>query len=122
MKNLFPRATALGLTAAAFVTISGITAASADPFVIGVRIGNSAPPPPVVEHPWAAPSPNAVWIPGHYEWTGNQYVWVSGYYSYPPQPGFVWVPERYEHRDGVFYFHAGSWRGPHDHHDDHHDH
>ena len=39
----------------------------------------TAPPPPIHE---TVPAPRAgmVWSPGHYEWRGNQYVWVRGHW------------------------------------------
>jgi hypothetical protein len=71
---------------------------------VSVRIG-TPPPPMVVERPWAPPYRGAVWIAGHHEWIRGQWVWVSGYYSYPPRRGGHWVPARY--RNG--YYRPGYW-------------
>lgn len=50
----------------------------------------TAPPPPIAE---AVPEERRgyVWSPGHYEWRGNQYVWVRGH----------WIADRagYEYRE-----------------------
>lgn len=47
-------------------------------------IVQTAPPPPLQEDV-PAPREGHVWAPGHYEWRGNQYLWVRGH----------WLPERY---------------------------
>jgi hypothetical protein len=43
------------------------------------------PPPPRGEVKSSKPFNNAVWISGHWEWTGNQYAWKSGQWIQPPQ-------------------------------------
>jgi hypothetical protein len=61
----------------------------------------SQPPPPViVERRWAPPSPQHVWIPGHYVWNGGAYVWFGGYYEYPPHPHAVYHPAHWQHKSG----------------------
>ena len=93
---------ALALAAIAMSFI-GSNPASAATYV-GIQVG--APPPPlVVEHPWARPYPGAVWISGHHEWIRGRWVWVGGYYAYPPRRGGHWV--RASYRNGYYY--AGHW-------------
>jgi WXXGXW repeat (2 copies) len=43
------------------------------------------PPPPRGEVRPSKPFNNAVWISGHWEWTGNQYSWKSGQWIKPPK-------------------------------------
>ncbi len=71
---------------------------------LGIQVG-TPPPPVVVEHPWHRPYREAVWIAGHHEWVNGAWVWVGGYYAYPPRPGAVWVPARYHHG----YYYPGHW-------------
>ncbi len=74
---------------------------------VGVVIRVGTPPPPrVVEHPWARPYRDAVWIDGHHEWINGRWVWVGGYYAYPPRRGAVWVGGYWRHG----YWHQGYWR------------
>ena len=42
-----------------------------------------APPPPKVEVYVNPPHPGAVWVPGHWEWTGRRrgYVWIDGHWK-----------------------------------------
>jgi hypothetical protein len=74
---------------------------------INIQIGTPPPPPPPnVYRPWHRPYPGAVWIAGHHEWVNGGWVWVGGYYAYPPRPGAVWISARYRH--GTYY--PGHWR------------
>jgi hypothetical protein len=94
-------ALALAVGAAMFVSPTKASAA-----VINVQIG--APPPPapvVVERPWGRPYRTAVWIAPHYEVVNGGWVWVHGYYAYPPRPGAYWVAGRYRHG----YWRPGHW-------------
>ncbi len=102
--NITPLRT-LALTGAAITLLSlGATKASA---AVYVSVGTPPPPPPaVVYRPWAPPYAGAVWIGGHNEWINGRWVWVGGYYSYPPRPHAVWVQPRYHH--GRYY--NGYWR------------
>jgi len=83
-------------------SFAGSTQASAQSF--SIQIG-TPPPPMVYEHRWAPPYRGAVWIPGHHEWINGRWVWVGGYYTYPPRRGGYWVPARY--RGGYYY--PGHW-------------
>jgi hypothetical protein len=97
----------LRLLALAFVALAGlfVTPTQASAAVsVGIQVGGP-PPPPQVERPWARPYRGAVWIPGHQEWVRGRWVWVAGYYSYPPRPGLVWIPGRYRHG----YWRPGHW-------------
>jgi WXXGXW repeat (2 copies) len=80
------------------------------PAVVYVRRG---PPADVVEVVPAQPSPDHVWIRGHYRWDGvaGAYVWVPGHWQLPPQGYHRWVPARWVERDGQWYFVEGHWRG-----------
>jgi len=101
MKIISLRTAALGAVAAITLLISTGTASALD---LGIQVGGP-PPPPRIEHRWARPYPNAVWIGGHNEWRGGRWVWVGGYYGYPPYPGAIWIDGHYRHG----YWRPGHW-------------
>jgi len=45
----------------------------------------SGPPPMIDEVVLVAPSPQYVWMPGYYEYSGGSYVFVNGSYRLPPR-------------------------------------
>jgi hypothetical protein len=105
MKMTRLRVVALALIAVVATFFGSITQASAATYV-SVRVGGPPPPPPaVVYRPWAAPYRGAVWIPGHNEWINGRWVWVGGYYTYPPRRGGYWVQPHYKHG----YYYPGRW-------------
>ncbi|HEY0824568.1 MAG TPA: YXWGXW repeat-containing protein, partial [Ramlibacter sp.] len=87
------------LLAAAFAAVlMGFGAAAQAQYT---AIVSTAPPPPRYE---VVPAPRVgwVWAPGHYEWRGNEYVWVEGH----------WMRDRvgYEYREPRWVQRAdGSW-------------
>jgi hypothetical protein len=69
------------------------------------------PPPPPQEYASPQPSPDAYWVPGHYNWDGNQYVFVSGYWTVPPQHYHQYVESHWVVRgDGRYVYVRGYWR------------
>lgn len=68
-----------------------------------------APPAPRTETIPPAPSEAVVWNPGHWEWAGTRYVWVSGHYIQRPTAQANWVPGRWVKRDGDWYWVEGHW-------------
>lgn len=94
---------ALALVAGGALFLAPSNAAAVN---VDVRIGTAPPPPPVVvDRAWARPYRGAVWIEPHYEWTGRRWIWVRGWYAYPPRPGMIWIGPRYHHG----YYRAGYW-------------
>ena len=39
-----------------------------------------------VEVQVARPSPNHIWIAGHWAWRGGAHVWIPGHWAMPPAP------------------------------------
>jgi hypothetical protein len=79
--------------------------------VPGVRVV-APPPPPRVEVQMARPSPNHVWIAGHYAWRGGAHVWLPGHWAMPPSGGYTWEPARWVNQNGQWVFYEGHWRAP----------
>ncbi len=99
---------AMALIAITFASLAvGTTPASAQ-VGVSIQVGTPPPPPPpgYGYNRWAAPYPGAVWIAGHNEWVNGRWVYVGGYYGYPPRRGAVWVAPRYHHG----YYYPGYWR------------
>ncbi len=92
--------------AAAFAVSAAPTKALADARVgFGVTIITpSAPPSPRYERVPNVPRAyrhhreRVAWVPGHWEWRGHKYRWVSGYYAEIPR-GKSWRQARWD-RDG----------------------
>ena len=90
--------------AVAAVVVLFVSSNQASAQSISIRVGS---PPPSHEdyRPWARPYPGAVWIAGHHEWVDGRWVWIGGYYTYPPRHGGYWVPAHYHHG----YYYPGHW-------------
>lgn len=67
---------------------------------VGIGISFGAPAPIIVHHAPPArvyervsisPGPGYVWIPGHYTWAGDRWIWMTGTWVVPPQPAAHWV-------------------------------
>jgi hypothetical protein len=63
----------------------------------GGVVVETAPPPERVEVIPAAPSPNHVWVRGHWGWSGREYLWTSGRYI-EGRSGYRWEEGRWDHR------------------------
>ena len=73
-----------------------------------IVVATVQPPPLQVESVPPAPSSDAVWIPGYWNWSNDQYVWVKGRYE-PSRVGYSWVPNRWEHVNGRWQMTGGAW-------------
>jgi len=103
MKHLSLKLSALALMAGAALWVAPTKASAA---VVSVQIGTPPPAAPgYIPPPWARPYRTAVWIAPHYEAIHGRWVWVAGYYAYPPRPGMHWVAARYRHG----YWRPGYW-------------
>ncbi len=67
----------------------------------------SGPPPLRIEVRPAPPSPDAVWIDGHWGWRADEYIWVEGHWERHPHGN--WVPGRWERRDRGYVWVRGYW-------------
>ena len=72
-----------------------------------VRVEVPPPPPPqVVLVKGTCPSPDHVWVDGHYNYVNESYVWVDPHWAVPPKGKRVWVKGYW--RDGGWI--GGRWR------------
>ena len=69
----------------------------------------TAPPAVKVEVKPAPPYADAVWMPGHWSWYGNEYVWVSGRWT-KPNKGYVWIPGHWAKKPRGWVWIDGHWR------------
>ncbi len=56
------------------------------------------------------PSPQHVWIGGHWRWQDGRYAWIAGRWDLPPRAGLVWVDPRWEKRGTGFALAGGYWQ------------
>jgi hypothetical protein len=68
------------------------------------------PPPARVEVVTERPSPDHVWIAGHWARNGDDFMWVSGHWDRPSGGHREWVEGRWEHEARGWYWIEGHWR------------
>lgn len=68
-----------------------------------------APPAPKAEVRPAKPAAKAVWVDGHWQWTGRKYTWVSGHWERKPG-GSAWVSGHWEKKPRGWVWVSGHWR------------
>ncbi|TFW34611.1 YXWGXW repeat-containing protein [Massilia horti] len=76
------------------------------PAVAQVFVGAGPPPPRFEVVP--PPRPDAIWVPGYWDWNGYNYVWVGGYWV-AQQPGYVYVPPVWTQERNGWRFNHGGW-------------
>jgi hypothetical protein len=72
----------------------------------------AAPPPPRAEAIPNLPAERVDverWQPGHWRWSGDEYVWVEGRYITRPQPRAEWISGRWEQRPRGWVYVEGHW-------------
>jgi hypothetical protein len=101
------------LLSAAIATASVMSLAPMAANAQYTAIVSVAPPPPQHEV-IPAPRQGYVWAPGHYEWRGNQHVWIRGHWL-EARNGFEYQEPRWVQRgNGEWVMVGNSWqrRGP----------
>ncbi len=56
------------------------------------------------------PSPQHVFVSGHWTWNEGAYVWVSGAWELPPSASAEWVAPRWEKKDNGYVLAEGFWQ------------
>jgi hypothetical protein len=68
------------------------------------------PPAAIVEWVPARPAREALWLDGHWEWTGTGYAWQGGRWEAPPAPGAYYAPATTVRRpNGQLFYFTGRW-------------
>ena len=68
-----------------------------------------APPPDPVELEGSAPSAAYVWVKGHYDCNGVEYVWIPGDWAPRPAARAVWIAGRWQHTRRGWTWVDGHW-------------
>ena len=72
------------------------------PASVPAPMADTIPPPPV--------SPNRlIWQPGHWDWTGNAFVWVPGQYVAREGHSDLWMPGYWEKTSSGWVWRAAHW-------------
>jgi hypothetical protein len=76
----------------------------------------SAPPPMPTSEPQDSftpqPAANAIWVRGHYEYTGDSrnYEWVPGHWETPPPGATRYMPSHWEQHAQGYVWVPGTWQ------------
>jgi hypothetical protein len=111
---VLPALLALGATAVAAPMPRHLPSPDASPAIhfaqSTIVIAPSAPPPVREEIVPPPPTTDVVWQPGHWQWNGTQYVWVSGAYVARPRPQVAWVPGHWDQSPTGWTWVEGYWQ------------
>lgn len=88
--------------------LAGSLGSVAVPATSAIIVVRQAPPAPRVERMPEARR-GQIWIPGHWDWRSNRYVWVKGKYM-RDRKGYVYNAPSWEERDGRWHRAGGNWR------------
>ncbi len=58
---------------------------------------------------YAAVGAAFLWIPGYWNWSGQNYVWTQGVWSAPPNPAEVWIPAQWTWNGNMWLWCEGHW-------------
>jgi len=78
----------------------------------GVYYMSEAPPEPQIEEPGERPSPNQVWVSGHWRFLKGEYTWQAGEWL-QVQPGKRWIPAYWHKGSKGWRFFPGFWEKAH---------
>jgi hypothetical protein len=74
-----------------------------------VVVVQKAPPARRTDVRPARPTARAVWIPGHWNWNGRNYVWKAGHWDRNPA-GTAWVSGKWSKRGNGWVWVGGYWK------------
>lgn len=74
-----------------------------------IRISNEAPPRIRRERTPVRPDREHVYIKGHWDWQGDQWVWVSGRWERPSSRSNRWIAARYVRDGRAWRYEPGHW-------------
>lgn len=68
------------------------------------------PPADVVEEMGTSPGYNYVWVKGHWQWDGSQWVRIHGQWVLKPSDSALWVPGYWTKHHDHWRWTEGYWR------------
>jgi hypothetical protein len=68
-----------------------------------------AVPPPQQEIITTAPSPQYVWVNGHWDRTPDKWNWVGGTWVKPPYSNAYWMPGYWQNQGGKYQWEDAHW-------------
>jgi WXXGXW repeat (2 copies) len=74
---------------------------------VGAEITTDIPPPPVRAESPPPPRAGYAWAPGHWEWSGRFYTWVSG--TWVVERRGHWIPDRWDQTGTHWHYVRGHW-------------
>ncbi|MBV8652558.1 MAG: YXWGXW repeat-containing protein [Alphaproteobacteria bacterium] len=107
-----PRWLLRALILAVSASLAGCAAKPSRPITV-IEIVAPRPPPPVrteVVPPPPQPIETVEWRPGHWQWTGHDYVWSPGQYMARPDAHAVWEPDHWVETSSGWSWVPGRWR------------
>ena len=104
MKLLKLESAARNLSLSLLVAASVIALPALAQINLNIRV---APPAQRVEVMPATPR-GYVWVPGHWAWHNDRYIWIRGR-NVVQRVGYMWAPDRWEQRGEAYYRNPGRW-------------
>ena len=104
MKLLKLESAARNLSLSLLVAASSVTLPVFAQINLNIRV---APPAQRVEVMPATPR-GYVWVPGHWAWHGDRYIWIRGR-NVVQRVGYMWAPDHWEQRGETYYRNPGRW-------------
>ena len=92
------------LSLSMFVVVTAVALPAFAQINLNIRV---APPAQVVEVMPATPR-GYVWVPGHWAWHNDRYIWIRGR-NVVQRVGYMWAPDRWEQRGEAYYRNPGRW-------------
>jgi WXXGXW repeat (2 copies) len=106
----FERAVGSAVVALYIIALAGCAASSGKLAMDTAVVAAPYPPPPNrAEIPPPVPEPNLLWLVGHWNWTGANYVWTPGYYIQRPASTANWMPGYWEQDSRGWVWTEGHW-------------
>ena len=113
----FAQAAGFSLVLATFASQAPAQPAPATPAIADAP---TVPPAAIVKEPLQPaasqeivderPSPQHVWIGGHWRWQDGNYVWVASHWELPPSANASWVEPRWEKKGNGYVLAGGYWQ------------
>lgn len=101
----------VGVASVLFCIASGFAAGAVPdaPTVAPAPIVDKPLAPAANDVPGDQPTPQHVWVPGHWRWNEGAYVWESGRWEVPPAPNVAWTPPQWQLQGNGYVLKEGFW-------------